>query len=127
MINGEQIEGVNLLNARGIPWIYLALGHLKEGVTHSQAIADLNSIGSYLEKTYPKEHGQVRYSLSRPRLYGDFLGSRVGAFLTGLMVLAGVILLAAFPNLCGFVSARASAPARDGALPLALGCRRTRT
>ncbi len=126
MINGEQIEGVNLLNARGIPWIYLALGHLKEGVTHSQAIADLNSIGSYLEKTYPKEHGQVRYSLSRPRLYGDFLGSRVGAFLTGLMVLAGLILLAACANLGGLFAARASDRAREVALRLALGARRTR-
>src|SRR5260370_30331815 len=125
MINGEQIEGVNLLNARGIPWIYLALGHLKEGVTHSQAIADLNSIGSYLEKTYPKEHGQVRYSLSRPRLYGDFLGSRVGAFLTGLMVLAGVILLAGCAHLGGLFSARASHRARGVALPLPLGARST--
>src|SRR5260370_1710871 len=124
MINGEQIEGVNLLNARGIPWIYLALGHLKEGVTHSQAIADLNSIGSYLEKTYPKEHGQVRYSLSRPRLYGDFLGSRVGAFLTGLMVLAGLILLAACANLGGLFAARASDRAREVARRLARGGRR---
>ena len=34
------------------------LGHLKPGVTPAQAIADLNSIGSYLEKTYPKDDAQ---------------------------------------------------------------------
>jgi hypothetical protein len=89
MINEEQVEGTNILNARGSAWIYLALGHLKPGVTTAQAIADLNSIGSYLEKTYPKEHGKTVYSLSRPSLYGDFLGRRVQMFLTGLMLLAG--------------------------------------
>jgi hypothetical protein len=83
------VEGTNILNARGSAWIYLALGHLKPGVTTAQAIADLNSIGSYLEKTYPKEHGKTVYSLSRPSLYGDFLGRRVQMFLTGLMLLAG--------------------------------------
>ena len=33
MINEEQVEGKNILNARGTAWIYLALGHLKPGVT----------------------------------------------------------------------------------------------
>ena len=36
----------------------MVLGHLKAGVTPAQAIADLNSIGSYLEKTYPKDDSQ---------------------------------------------------------------------
>lgn len=33
----------------------MILGPLKPGVTCAQAIADLNSVSSYLEKTYPKE------------------------------------------------------------------------
>ena len=36
----------------------MVMGHLKPGVTPAQAIADLNSIGAYLEKTYPKDDGQ---------------------------------------------------------------------
>ena len=126
MVNEEQIDGRNILNARDIPWIYLVLGHLKPGVTPSQAIADLNSIGGYLEKTYPKVHDHVRFSLSRPSLYGDFLGSRVEAFLTGLMLLAALILLAACANLGGLFAARASDRSREVALRLALGARRTR-
>ncbi len=126
MVNQEQIDGVNVLNARGNTWIYLALGHLKPGVTPSQAIADLNSIGSYFEKTYPKEHEHVRFGLSRPSLYGDSLGSRVEAFLTGLMMLAALILVAACANLGGLFAARAADRSREVALRLALGARRTR-
>ena len=54
MVNEEQVEGRNVLNARGIEWIYLALGHLKPGVTPAQAIADLNSIAYYFQKPTPK-------------------------------------------------------------------------
>ncbi len=126
MINEEQVEGSNILNARGAAWIYLALGHLKAEVTPAQAIADLNSIGSYLEKTYPKEHAQMSYSLSRPSLYGDFLGRRVQMFLTGLMLLAGLILLAACANLGSLFAARAADQSREVALRLALGAKRRR-
>ena len=64
----------NDLNARGNRWVFMTLGHLKAGVSREQAIADLNSIGSYLEKTYPKEDAQRTFTLARPSLYGDYLG-----------------------------------------------------
>jgi hypothetical protein len=51
IVNQEQVEGANVLNARGNRGILMVLGHLKAGVTPAQAVADLNSIGSYLEKT----------------------------------------------------------------------------
>jgi predicted permease len=126
MVNAEQLQGRNPLDDRGDRWIYLALGHLKSGVTPAQAIADLNSIGSYLERTYPKVDGHVNYSLSRPSLYGDFLGSRVRAFVTVLMLLAGLILLAACANLGSLFAARAADRTREVALRLALGARSSR-
>ena len=126
MVNEEQVDGRDILNARGVQWIYLALGHLKPGVTPARAIADLNSIGSYLQKTYPKEHRKFTYSLSRPRLYGEFLGKRVQMFLTGLMLLAGLILLAACANLGSLFAARTADRSREIALRLALGAKRMR-
>ena len=57
---------VNILNARGNRWIFERIGHLKAGVTPAQANADLNSVGSYLEKTYPKEDSQMSFALARP-------------------------------------------------------------
>ncbi len=46
----------------------MVLGHLKPGVTPAQAVADLNSIGAYLEKTYPKDDGNMTFTLARPGL-----------------------------------------------------------
>ena len=44
----------------------MVMGHLRAGVTQAQAIADLNSIGAELEKSYPKDDGQMNFSLTRP-------------------------------------------------------------
>jgi predicted permease len=126
MVNGEQIDGENFLNARGTRWVYEVLGHLKPGVTQAHATADLNSVGAYLEKTYPKDDGQSTFSLVRPGLHGDFFAPALRAFLAGLMVLAGLILLAACANLGSLFAARAADRRREVALRLALGSTRTR-
>jgi len=102
------------------------LGHVKEGVTPAQAIADLNSVGSYLEKTYPKTDAYMTYTLARPSLVGNMLGPPVKGFLIGMMLLAGLILLAACANLGGLFAARAADRSREVALRLALGSTRTR-
>src|ERR1035438_178477 len=124
MVNQEQLDGANILNARGQAWIFLTLGHLKPGVTPAQAVADLNSIGGYLQKTYPKDQNPDGFSLARPGLYGDFLGGPARAFVTGLMLLAGLILLAACANLGSMFAARTADRAKETALRLALGSRR---
>jgi predicted permease len=121
LVNQEQVEGLDVLNARGNRGILMVMGHLKEGVTPAQAVADLNSIGTYLEKTYPKEDGQMTFSLTRPGLAGDWLGTPLRAFLTGLMTLAGLILLAACANLGSLFAARAADRSREVAMRLALG------
>jgi predicted permease len=126
MVNQEQIEGANNLEVRGNHWIFQVIGHLKPGVTPSQAIADLNAIGADLEKTYPKEDGQMTFELARPGLYGDFLGPVVQGFLIGLMLLAALILLAACANLGSLFAARAADRSREVALRLALGASRAR-
>jgi len=126
MVNGEQIDGESFLNARGTKWVFEVLGHLKPGVTRAQATADLNSVGSYLETTYPKDDAQSTFSLVRPGLHGDFFAPAIRAFLAGLMVLAGLILLAACANLGTLFAARAADRGREVALRLALGSTRTR-
>jgi predicted permease len=119
-------EDLNALNARGNRWVFEAIGHLKPGVSTAQANADLNSIGSYLEKTYPKEDSQISFALARPSLYGDYARQPVQAFLAGLMLLAGLILLAACANLGTLFAARAADRSREVALRLALGGSRFR-
>ncbi len=69
------MEGENDLNERGKRWIFSVMGHLKAGVTPAQAVADLNSIGAVLEKSYPKDDNDMSFTLARPSLYGDRLGA----------------------------------------------------
>jgi predicted permease len=126
IVNQEQIEGASQLNARGNRFILMVLGHLKAGVTPAQAVADLNSIGAWLEKTYPKDDGKMTFSLARPGLAGDWFGRPLQAFLVAMMLLAGLILLAACANLGSLFAARAADRSREIALRLALGSSRSR-
>jgi predicted permease len=126
LINQQQLDGSADMNARGTRWVFEALGHLKVGVTTTQANADLTSVGSFLHQAYPKEDDQPGFSLVRPGLHGDFFAPAMRAFLTGLMLLAGLILLAACANLGSLFAARAADRGREVALRLALGSSRTR-
>jgi predicted permease len=126
LVDQEILESKNDLDARGTQSVFMTLGHLRSGVTTQQAAADLNSIGVYLEKTYPTNHGATTFKLVRPGLYGNLLGSPVRAFLGAMMLLAGLILLAACANLGSLFAARASDRSREVALRLALGAARTR-
>jgi len=125
IVNQEQIEGWNGLNNRGGRGMYI-LGQLKNGVLQTQAVADLNSVAAYLSKTYPKDDGDSTLNLARPGLMGDMLGGPVRGFLSGLTLLAGLILLAACANLGSLFAARAADRAKEIALRLALGSSRSR-
>ena len=120
----NQEDGASLLDDRGNHWIGSVVGHLKTGVTPAQAIADLNSIGADLEKNYPKEDGQMTFTLAREGLPGAVFGRAIQAFLAGLMLLAALILLAACANLGSLFAARAADRSREVALRLALGAGR---
>jgi len=119
------VMGFDQLKQRGNHGPFV-VGKLKPGVTPAQAAADLNSIGSALSKTYPAEDEGINFSLARPGLIGDFMGGPARAFVAGLMLLSGLILLAACANLGSLFAARAADRAKDVALRLALGSRRGR-
>lgn len=125
IVNQEQESGEKFLDERGNSRaIFEAIGHLKPGVTPAQALADVNAVAAYLEKTYPKEFSQKKVVLGRAGLTS--FDRAVRQFMTGLMLLAGLILLAACANLGGLFAARAADRAREVALRLALGSSRRR-
>src|SRR5579863_1124034 len=68
----------------------------------------------------------MTYSLARPSLAGDLLGPGVKGFMTAMMLLSGLILLAACANLGSLFAARAADRSREVALRLALGSSRNR-
>lgn len=126
IINYEQLSGWSGLTARGSRWMDTVIGHLKPGVTPAQAIADLNAIGSELEKSYPKEDSHMSFLAKHEGLGSDSTGEAMQAFLGGLMLLAALILLAACANLGSLFAARAADRSKEVALRLALGAGRMR-
>ena len=125
IVNQEQVSAGFDLTARGnYRGIFEVLGHLKPGVTPALAVTDMNAVRAYIEKTYPKEVGHKSSILSREGLTS--FARPVRAFVAALMLLAGLILLAACANLGSLFAARTADRSREVALRLALGGSRNR-
>jgi predicted permease len=124
-VNVQQIEGINSLGFRGQRSMWL-VGRLRAGVSVAQANADLSSVASVMTRLYPKDDDGISFALARPGLLGDMLGRPIRAFVTGLMLLSSLILLAACANLGSLFASRAADRAREIALRLALGSSRAR-
>ncbi|MGA2535618.1 MAG: ABC transporter permease [Terracidiphilus sp.] len=123
MVEQPTVEGSDDLQYRGNHSAFV-VGRLKPGVTVAQATEDLNALAAWLAKTYPGDDEGVKFTLARPGLVGDMLGGPARAFMGGLMLLAGLILLAACANLGSLFAARTADRAKETALRLALGSRR---
>lgn len=125
MVDEDQLGAGGSLTERGTSQsIFEVFGHLKPGVTPAQATSDVNAVGTYLSATYPKEATQKNFRLARCGLTA--FGGPVNAFVTALMALAGLILLAACANLGGLFAAHTADRSREVALRLALGSSRKR-
>ena len=123
IVNAPQILDWYSLEERGNHSAWVA-GHLKPGVTPAAVTSDLNTIAASLAKAYPKSDDGLKFSLSRPGLAGNTLARPTRAFMAGLMLLAGLILLAACANLGSLFAARAADRSREIAVRMALGSRR---
>ena len=124
IVNQEQL-GVDSLSTRFTEHsIFESLGHLKQGVTPAQAVADVNAVSAYLEKTYPKQIAHKSTALTREGLT-SFAPAALG-FVSALMLLAALILLAACANLGSLFAAHTADRSREIALRLALGSNRSR-
>jgi predicted permease len=123
MVELNAVVGSEQLKERGNHNGFV-VGRLKPGVTPAQAATDMNTIGASLAKTYPSDDDGVKFTLARPGLVGDMLGGPARAFMAGLMLLAGLILLAACANLGSIFAARAADRSKETAMRLALGSRR---
>jgi predicted permease len=125
LLEQSEIEGTNTLENRTYRSLFV-IGRLKSGVTLAQAQDDVSSVSDFLKKSNPRDDDGMVFKLTQPGLGGNFLGPAVRAFMTGLMLLAGLILLAACANLGGLFSARAADRGREIALRVALGSTRRR-
>jgi predicted permease len=123
LVDIQQIAGWDPVEERGDHFTWI-VGHLKPGVTPAAATSDLNTIAASMAKSNPKEDELLKFSLARPGLVGDTLGRPARAFMFGITLLAGLILLAACANLGSVFAARAADRSREIALRMALGSKR---
>jgi FtsX-like permease family/MacB-like periplasmic core domain len=125
IVNQEQIDGFNFLTKR-YDHATNVLGALKPGVTAQQATDDLNSIAHHLAQENPSSDDTLSARLVKPGLMGDMLAGPARPFLSGIMVLALLVLLAACVNLASIFAARTADRARELAIRLSIGATRWR-
>src|SRR5712664_1999576 len=123
--NEASLDGFNWLESRSYRNLFSVV-RLKDGVTMPQVQAELNTIVARIARQYPKDEEGWALKLARPGMIGDFMGGPVRGFLAALMVLAGIVLLAACANLGGLFAARTPDRAREIAIRMALGSSRWR-
>jgi predicted permease len=125
MVNEEQIEGYSYLEKRFNHGLFV-IGELKPGVTAQQGSDNLNAIAAQLAKQYPATNEQMGVRLVKPGLLGDILGDAAREFLTGVLLLAFLVLAAACVNLASIFAARAADRGREMAIRMAIGSSRWR-
>ena len=125
MANEASLDGFNWLESRSYKNLF-SIVRMKDGVTMPQVRAELNTIAARIAQQHPKEEEGSAFKLATPGLVGDFVGGPVRGFLAGVMVLAGIVLLAACANLGSLFAARTADRAREIAIRMALGSSRLR-
>jgi len=125
MANEASLDGLNWLESRSYKNLF-SIVRMKDGIAMPQVQAELNSIAARIARQYPKEEEGSAFKLARPGLIGDFVGGPVRGFLAGVMMLAGIVLLAACANLGSLFAARTADRAREIAIRMALGSSRWR-
>ena len=125
MANQASLEGVNWLEDRRNKMVF-PLARLKDGATMVQAQGELDSIAARLARQHPAEEDKLRFKLAPPGLIGDFVRGAARRFLAGVMVLAGIVLLAACANLGSLFAARTADRTREIAIRVAIGSSRGR-
>jgi len=122
MVNEKDFEGSDFLSLRHDHQIYV-IGRLKPGVTPEQATDNLSAIAHQLAKIHLEDE-TLGARLVQPGLLGSGFGAPTRAFVSGIMLMALLVLLAACANLASIFAARAADRSRELAIRLAIGSSR---
>ncbi|HEY4273568.1 MAG TPA: ABC transporter permease [Candidatus Udaeobacter sp.] len=101
------------------------IGRLKDGVSHAQARAELETITAQLGKDFPENAGRGLL-LGKPGLFLPEIRNAVFGFAGILTVVGGLVVLLACVNLANLLLARATERGKELAVRLALGASRSR-
>ncbi len=119
-----QIDGHSVLEQRRAYTFWVA-GRLKRGISIAQANANLSIVAAQLSREFVADDG-LRLSVSRAGLLGPGIRDPVRAFAAGVMLLAGLVLLAACTNLASLLAVRSADRHRELAIRISIGASRGR-
>ena len=125
MANQASLDGATWLESRRQKMVF-PIVRIKDGITLAQVQAELDTLAARIQKQNPADEDGLEFKLARPGMVGDFLGGAVRRFMFGVMVLAGIVLLAGCANLGGLFAARTADRTREIAIRLAVGSSRWR-
>jgi predicted permease len=102
------------------------IGRRKDGLTDKEAEARLEPVATALAKEHPRWNEGLRFKLTRPGLMGDVGRRPIAAFTAGVLLLAGLVLLAASVNVASLLAARTTDRHKELAVRMSLGAGRGR-
>jgi predicted permease len=121
VVNAEQVTGWSDFCCRDHIG-FLIMGRLKQGITAQQATESLNALAARMAREDKKDDG-LSLRLRQPGPAGDE-NDPTKRGLLGIMLLAGLVLLAACANLASIFAARAADRAGELAVRMAIGATR---
>jgi predicted permease len=104
----------------------LVYARLKPGATQTQSEADLKQMVADLAREYPRVNDGLSLSLAQPGMMGNLLRGPMQGFVVGVMILAGLVLVAACANVASLLAARSRDRFREIAVRVSIGASRAR-
>ena len=120
MTTEAAFDSTNWLENRSIKNVF-PIARLKDGISQVQAQAELNTLAARIRKQNPKEEDSLQFWLAPPGLIGNFVRHAAVGFLSGVLGLAGMVLLAACANLGSLFAARTADRTLEIAIRVAIG------
>ncbi len=124
-MQGALAPGSNWLDAPGHYRLQI-LGRLKDGAYLGRAQAEASLLLQQFSSTHRELDKTLRLTLQRTSFFGNVEDPRFQAFVAGIMLIVGLVLLVACANIANLLLARTAGRQREIAVRLALGASRGR-
>ena len=121
----QLVPGGNWLDAPDDHQLQI-LGRLKDGVPPERAQAEAGLLIGQFGASHTERDRTLRLTLQRTAFFGNTDDPRFQAFVAGLMLIVGLVLVVACANIANLLLARTAGRQREIAVRLALGASRGR-